>query len=519
MAERARFKDLFEASTALSQAELRFEKGRRTLGLIAGPLLFILLNLFPVAELSFEAARLLAVLAWILTWWVTEAVPIPVTALLGPALAVVCGVGSAKTMFVSFGDPIIFLFLGSFIIAEAMFTTGLDKRFAYAILSLKWVGSSASRILIAFVVITAGLSMWLSNTATTAMMFPIGMSILTALSRLMERSTGKTVDLTRLRYGTGLMLATAYAASIGGIATPVGTPPNLIVLGLLDKLLHVNISFFQWMMLASPAMILMLVFLVVYMLRAMPPEMRDIAGSRQYILEKRAGLGSWTRQEKNAMIAFAVTVSLWVLPGGLTVLVGADSPFTHALHALLPEAVVAVFGAVLLFVLPVDWRKRRFTMTWNQAAHIDWGTLLLFGCGISLGEAMFSTGLADMMGHELIAVTGASSLIALTFLFGTVTLLLTEVTSNTAGATMVCPLAIASAQAAGVSPIPPAVVVALCASMAFMLPVATPPNAIVYGSGCVPITKMIKHGALFNLASIVLVPVLVLAMCALLGIS
>jgi sodium-dependent dicarboxylate transporter 2/3/5 len=176
VAERTRFSDLFEARERLSEAELRFERRRRTVGLVLGPLAFFGLMLFPPTGLTPGAARLTAVLALVLTWWITEAVPIPITALLGPGLGVVCGVGGAAEMFAPFGDPIIFLFLGSFVIAEAMFATGLDRRMAYGILSMRWVGSSATRILVAVVAITAGLSMWLSNTATTAMMYPIGMS-------------------------------------------------------------------------------------------------------------------------------------------------------------------------------------------------------------------------------------------------------------------------------------------------------------------------------------------------------
>jgi sodium-dependent dicarboxylate transporter 2/3/5 len=519
MSERPRFRDLSEARETLSPAELRFERRRRTAGLFVGPALFVFLLLVPPAGLEPPQARLLAVLALVLTWWITEAIPIPVTSLLGPALAVVCGVGGAKELLAPFGDPIIFLFLGSFVIAEAMFASGLDRRFAYAILARPWVGSSATRILVAFAVITAVLSMWLSNTATTAMMYPIGMSILAALSHLLERAGGKPVDLTHLRYGTALMLVTAYASSIGGIATPVGTPPNLIVLGLLSKLAHVQIPFFQWMLLATPLMLVMLGILLVYLRRALPPEVENIKGSREFILAERAALGPWSAGQRNTMAAFAFTVALWVLPGIVALFAGTEAPLARTLGSLLPEAVVALLGAALLFILPVDWKARRFTLSWNQAVHIDWGTLMLFGGGLALGGAMFRTGLAKVVGSTLISITHAHSLVALTFLFSIVGIVLTETTSNTASATMVCPLAIAAAQSAGVSPIPPAVTVALATSMAFMLPVSTPPNAIVYGSGCVPITKMLRHGALLDLASALLVPAAVLLLWHLLGLS
>jgi sodium-dependent dicarboxylate transporter 2/3/5 len=517
MGERVRFRDLFEAREMLSEAELRFERRRRTAGLGLGPALFLALLLARPFGLESHQSSLVAVLAWVLTWWITEAVPIPITALLGPSLAVVLGVEGAKAMFAPFGDPIIFLFLGSFVIAEAMSTSGLDRRFAYAILGGGWVGSSSTRILVAFATIVALLSMWLSNTATTAMMYPIAMGVLVALTRLLERSRGGKLDLTRLRYGTSLMLVTAYAASIGGIATPVGTPPNLITLGLLDSLAHRHVSFFQWMVLATPVMIVMLVLLLVYMRWALPPEVGRIAGSREHILAERAALGTWSRAERNVMIAFGVTVALWVLPGIITLIIGQQTPLAALLGDRLPEATVALLGAGLLFVLPVDWKQRRFTLSWNEAVRIDWGTLLLFGGGLSLGGAMFQTGLAKEIGHGLIRLTGAHTLVALCFLFAFVAIVITETTSNTASATMLAPLAIAAAQAAGVSPVAPAATVALACSMAFMLPVSTPPNAIVYGSGYVPITAMLRHGAVLDLASAVLVPVGVLLMCHVLG--
>jgi len=517
VAERARFSDLFEAKERLSEAELRFERRRRTLGLVVGPLAFLILMVVPPAGLSLAAARLTAVLALVLTWWITEAVPIPVTALLGPALAVVCGVGGVGEMFAPFGDPIIFLFLGSFVLAEAMFATGLDRRMAYAILSRRWVGSSATRILVAVMAITAGLSMWLSNTATAAMIYPIGMSILLAMSRLLEKARGEKVDFTRLRYGTALMLVIAYAASIGGIGTPVGTPPNLIALGQLDTLAHIRIPFFQWMLLGVPVMLLMLGALAGYLHWALPPEVTVISGSREHIVAERAALGRLAVGERNVLVAFGLTVALWVLPGVLALFAGPASHLARTVQANLPEGVVALFGAGLLFILPVSWKERRFTMTWNQAVRIDWGTLMLFGGGLSLGAAMFRTGLAAAVGNGLVGLTGAHSLVALTYLFAFVAIVLTETTSNTAAATMVCPLAIAAAQAAGVSPVPPAVAAALGASMAFMLPVSTPPNAIVYGSGCVPITAMLRHGLVLDLVSCVVAPTGVLIACRILG--
>jgi sodium-dependent dicarboxylate transporter 2/3/5 len=496
----------------LSEAEQRVDRLRRSVGLFAGPLLFGAMLLFPPPLPSVEAERLAAVLGLVLVWWMSEAVPIPVTSLLGPALCVVLGVGSAAESFAPFGDPIVFLFLGSFLLAEAMAASGLDRRLALAVLSRPAVGASPTRILVAFGALTAGISAWLNNTATAAIVYPIALSVLAAVAR----ASGPDTDPRRLRWGTALMLSVGYAASTGGMATPVGTAPNMITLGQLDALAGVRIPFFSFMLVGTPVALAMTALLLGWLRFALPPDVQAPAPEALRGAGVAAG-GPLSRRERNVLAVFALTVAAWVAPGLLAVALGPDAPLVERLDRLLPEPVVAVLGAGLLFLLPVDWRARRFTLEWQEASRIDWGTLLLFGGGLALGGAMFRTGLAEALGAGLVAWTGSQSLVALTFLFAWVALLLTETTSNTATATMLAPLAIASAQAAGVSPVPPALAVALTSSMGFMLPVSTPPNAIVYGSGCVPILSMVRNGLVLDLASALLVPAMVLASCRLLG--
>jgi len=512
MGERLRYGDFSEVKGKLSPAEMRFETRRRAVGLFAGPLAFIVMLLVPLPGLSSAASRLAAVVAWVLVWWITEAVPIPVTAVMGPTLAVLMGVDGAKALFAPFGNPVIFLFMGSFMLAEAMSIHGLDRRIAYGILGLKSVGSSSARIAVGFGVLAAGLSMWLSNSATAAMLYPIAIGVLTALSGLLTKKDGKGVDLARLRYGAALMLICAYASSIGGVATPVGTPPNLIATGFLDSLAHVRVPFFQWMLVALPIVAVMLAVALVVIRFMLPPEVKEIRGSGDFIEREKSGLGPWKPGERNVIVAFLIAVGLWVLPGVVAVAAGVDAPFYKLLKDLLPESAVAVLAASMLFILPVNWKAREFTMTWNQAVRIDWGTLLLFGGGLSLGQAMFKTGLASAMGRGLTTLTGAHTVVSLTILFSVFAIFFTEVTSNTATATMLVPLAIAAAGVAGVSPLQPAIGCAIGCSMAFMLPVATPPNAIVYGSGCVRITQMVKIGFLLDLAASVFVPAGVLLM-------
>jgi sodium-dependent dicarboxylate transporter 2/3/5 len=497
------------AVETISEVEARFERVRRRVGRWLGPLVLVAGLALPIPAPNPEAARLAAILGFVLVWWITEAVPIPVTALLGPSLAVLLGVGTAGELFAAFGDPIVLLFLGGFVLARAMAATGLDRRVAFAILARPRIAASPARLLVGFALLTAGSSAWMNNTSTTAMLFPIGLSVLGTLARMAGRAA------TRLRFGTALMLILAWASSIGGIMTPVGSSPNLIALGQLEKLGAGRVPFFHWMVITVPIAVAMVAALLAYLRVALPPDVPARADATARIAAERAALDWLSRAERNVLLAFGTTVAMWVTPGLLAVALGTDAPLVTSLQRLLPESVAALLGASLLFVLPVG--GGRATIGWSEASRIDWGTLLLFGGGLALGGAMFRTGLAASLGNGLVAWTGSDSLVSLTCLFCWVAIVLTETTSNTATATMLAPLAIAAAQAAGVSPVPPAMGVALGASMAFMLPVSTPPNAIVYGSGCVPITTMARHGLVLDLVSAVVIPVGVLAGCRLLG--
>ncbi len=496
----------------LAATEARFDRARRRIGLWLGPLAFLVLLAFPVPAPSAEAARLAAVLALVLVWWITEAVPIPVTALLGPALAVVLGVGTAQEMFAPFGDPIVMMFLGGFLLAEAMSETGLDRRVAGRVLGHRWVGGSPARVVVAFALLCAGVSAWMNNTSTTAMLYPIALSVLVAVAR------GSGKEATRLRFGTALMLTLAYSASIGGVITPVGTAPNLIAIGQLHKLTTERIPFLHWMAVGLPLAVALLGFMLVYFRFALPPDVAPKADASEALAGSTART-PMSRSERQVVAAFAITVFFWVLPGAVAAVMGTTHPTAAMLQKMIPESVVAILGASLLFLMPPDPATGRRPITWQAAQRIDWGTLLLFGGGLALGGAMFRTGLAASLGTGLVTLTGSTSLVALTCLFCWIAILLTETTSNTATATMLAPLGIAAAQAAGVPATPVAMAIAFGASMAFMLPVSTPPNAIVYGSGSVRITQMVRHGAVLDLASAALIPPVVLAGCSLLGLS
>jgi sodium-dependent dicarboxylate transporter 2/3/5 len=384
----------------------------------------------------------------------------------------------------------------------------LDRRFAYWILSLPWIGESPHRILFALGAITAFVSMWLSNTATTAMMLPIGLGILGTLKGFSAGSISS--------YSTGLMLMIAYSASVGGIGTIIGTPPNLIGVGLIQQEIGFKISFLQWMAFGVPMLLAMYLALYFLLSALHRPEVKKISGVRLFIESKRRELGKWSSGEVNTAVAFLTAVLLWTFPGMLGLISGTESPAYKWYDARVPEGVAALLASGLLFILP-DRGQGKMTLSWKGAVAIDWGTILLFGGGIALGDLMFRTGLADAVGKGAARLFAVESLWAITALAIVTAILASELTSNTASAGMVIPVMIAIARASGVPPLPPALGACLGASFGFMLPVSTPPNAIVYGSGLVGITRMVRAGILFDLSGGVLIWVALRVLCPLLG--
>jgi sodium-dependent dicarboxylate transporter 2/3/5 len=493
----------------ISEGEKRFELYRKTISLFLGPLVFLILLFTPMPFLSIEAHRLSAVLGLVLIYWVGEAIPIPVTAILGAILCIILGVAKSQVVFAPFAHPIIFLFIGSFILAEAMKSHRLDYRISLSILSLPWIGNSYYKVFFAIAVIPAFLSMWISDSATTAMIYPITLGILSTVNHLFGGQ--------KSRFNIGLLLTIAYAALIGGIGTPIGTPPNLIGIGMIDKLIGVKIPFFLWMVMALPIMIVMLILMLIYMFLIHKPPASEIIGLSEFINQKRSEIGGWTRGQKNTLSAFVIAVTLWILPGIAAAIFGTESTAYKFLDAHIHEEIVSLIAVLILFLTPVDWRNRKFTITWNDAVKIDWGTIILFGGGLSFGGLMFSTKLADFMGNMLVKFTGVDTLWGITAVAIGLAIITTEVTSNTATANMLVPLMISVANTAGVSGIPPAIGVCLGASMAFMLPVSTPSNAIVYGSGRVPITSMIRAGIILDIISFFVILIGLRILCPLLG--
>ncbi len=510
----------------LSPAEERFERRRRTVGLFLGPLLFAVVLLIPF-DLEPNQHRLAAILALVVAWWVTEAIPIPMTALVGVALVALLeatpppaeGDAATDVVFSSFSDDTIFLFIGSFIIAESMVVHGLHRRLAFRVLSMKGVGGSTYRIILAFGLIGALTSPVMSNTAGAAMMLPIALGVMGVVGGMVASQLDGERDVERLNFGAALMLVITYSITVGGLLLPIGSPPNLIGRDLLESETGEPITFVEWFAMALPIVVVMFVAVVVIVMLMNRPEVKQVEGVEEYVAEERRKLGRLTRGEKNTLFVLAFALIGWFLPGLVGIVAGDDSDAYTQVSEAANEGTVAIIAAALLFLLPVDWSQRKFTLNWNQAARIDWGTVLLFGGGIVLGTMLSETGLAEQIGTSISDALGVSNVFGITVVVVIIAVLISETTSNTASAAIVVPIAISIAVSADVNPTIPALAAIFAANYGFMLPVSTPPNAIVYSSGLLPITRMIKAGFVFDIIGAVLCIAGVTVMANLVGLA
>ncbi len=469
------------------------------LGLWVGPGMAALVLLTPPpGDLSLDAWRTAAVALWMAVWWMTEAIAIPVTALLPLVLFPATGVLSMSDAAAPYANDLIFLFMGGFFLAAAMEHHGLHRRIALAIVAA--VGTGPKRIVLGFMVATAFLSMWISNTATTAMMLPIGIAVATLFGARPTEDEGRTGGGA---LGVSLMLGIAYASSIGGVATLIGTPPNAVFAAAATEMLGIQVGFGRWMLVGVPVALVMLPLTWVLLVWVFHPP-GDVRGDAAHLLAaERAGLGRRSRGETLVATVFVLTALAWILRepkvlGSVTI---------PGLATWLPEvrdSTIAIAASLALFLLPVDLKRGRFALEWPQARRIPWGVLVLFGGGLSLARAFDRSGLAAWIGTGVEGLTAVPPMvifliIALLFVF------LTEMTSNTATATMAMPIMVGAAMGLGQPALPFMATAALAASMAFMLPVATPPNAIVFGSGLLTIPQMVRAGFWLNLLSVVVV--------------
>lgn len=465
----------------------------KRLGLIIGPLAFLLtLAFFHPSGLSQEANAVLACTVWMAIWWITEAIPIAVTALLPIVLFPLTGGLTLSETTASFGHKYVFLYVGGFILAIAIERWNLHRRIALRIIS--FIGTNVTMIILGFMIATAFLSMWISNTATSVMMLPIGMAIIAQL-----KDNPDTIEDENRIFGKALMLSIAYSASIGGMATLIGTPPNLVLAGIVQEIYDVEITFSKWITFGLPISIILLFICWKYLTSiAFKFKQKSFPGGKAEISKQLKALGAISFEEKMVLTVFGLTAMAWMTR-------------SYLLTQFLPnidDTIIAIIAAVALFLLPASKKNNRKIITWDEAVTLPWGILLLFGGGLALAEGFKSSGLAVWIGSQMTLLDGVT-LIVLLLVIVTVVNFLTEITSNLATTAMLLPILAPLALTIDVHPFVLMVGATVAASCAFMLPVATPPNAVVFGSGYLTIPDMFKAGIWMNIISIVILTLIV----------
>lgn len=427
-------------------------------------------------------------MVWMAVWWATEPIPIPVTSLLPLVVIPLIGAGSAREAAAGYSSPIVMLLLGGFIIALGIERWGLHKRIALNIVAN--VGSRPASLIFGFMIATALLSMWISNTATTLMMVPIALSAAAAL----KDDSGKFV--------TALLLGVCYAASIGGVATPIGTPTNLIAIQWLEENTGTTIGYAQWMSFGLPALALLIPVAWWVVSRSLP-KLGDGREAMAEIRQQRDALGSISAPEARAAMVFGIVACLWVLrvPAQLAAEnAGWEAPWLMAVG----DMGIAIAGAIAMFLVPAGRSQKRAILRWDEAVKLPWGVLVLFGGGISLGQAVTRTGMSTWIGDQLTTLSVLPPIFFIAIVVALV-IFLTELTSNVATMTTLAPILGALAGAIGAAPESLLAPAAVAASCAFMLPVATAPNAIIYATDKVPIAQMIQRGVRINLFGILII--------------
>ena len=464
----------------------------KRVGLFLGPILYILIKLYFYPEgLSIEANGVLASTAWIAVWWITEAIPVAATALLPIVLFPLSGSLDIASTTESFGHKYVFLYLGGFIIAIAIEKWNLHKRIALNIINL--IGSNIKKIILGFMVATAFLSMWISNTATSVMMLPIGIAIIKQL-----KDNPETDKDENLIFGKALMLAIAYSASIGGIATLIGTPPNLVLAGVVEETYGYEITFLQWFMFGFPISVILIFICWKYLSSyAFTFKQQEFPGGKQEIKRLLSTLGNMSYEEKAVSIVFAATAFCWITRDFLL----------QPLFPKLDDTIIAILFALILFLIPSKTKNKKL-ISWKDTKDLPWGIILLFGGGMALAKGFETTGLAQWIGNQMTTFAGLSTIILVLLIIAAVNFL-TEITSNLATTAMLLPVLAPMALSIDIHPFILMVSATVAASCAFMLPVATPPNAVVFGSGYLTIPDMVRKGFVMNIISIMLLTLFV----------
>ncbi|MDA1477836.1 SLC13 family permease [Bacillus changyiensis] len=458
------------------------------IGLVLGPALFLAILLFFFPEgLSDGGRMVLATTIWVAVWWMTEAVPIPVASLLPIVLLPVTGALKGSVVTASYGDPIVFLFLGGFLIALAMERWNLHKRIALNIISV--VGTSTSTIILGFMTATGFLSMWVSNTAAVMMMLPIGTAIIHQVSAVMKSEPEEEA-----KFSKALIFSIGYAGTIGGLGTLIGTPPNMILAANMKKIYGVEISFAGWMAFAVPIVIILLFIVWLYLTKvAYPLKVKQLPTGKQLIETEKKKLGKVGFEELMVLLVFCFAAFMWVT----------RTFFWEGVITGINDTMIAIFAASLLFLIPARNKNGRI-LDWIASKELPWGILLLFGGGLALAEGFGKTGLTKWIGSQLTILEGFHFVVII-FVSAGLVLFLTEVTSNTATATMILPVLSSLAIALHVHPYALMIPAAMAANCAFMLPVGTPPNAIIFASGKIKIREMVSTGFMINIFTLIII--------------
>ncbi len=470
---------------------------RQRIGLAFGPAAFILILVMPLADGMSPAARKVAAVAALMAiWWITEAAPLAATALLPIALFPAMGIMKASEATAPYANHLIFLFLGGFFIAVTIEKWNLHKRIA--LFTIRLIGTGTDRIILGFMIATAFLSMWISNTATAMMMVPIGMAVIRQVTSSDLYGDENCVTAPRVApgFGPALMLSIAYSASIGGVATLIGTPPNVIFAGFIESTFDRSVSFLSWMAVGLPLAVVMLAFTWLYLTRfAFRLGSGELPGGTACIEEKSRELGPVSPAEKKILAVFFVVAAAWILRGFFKV-------------GMIADSTIAIIGALLLFLIPADMKSGEFLLDWKTASKVPWDVIILFGGGLSLAAGFRVSGLDEWIGSSITILDGANYMVLISAV-ALMTIFLTEVTSNTATAAMLIPVVSGVAISMSIHPYGPVVAVCIAASYAFMLPVATPPNAVVFGSRQVTIIQMARAGLILNIFGWLLITLVV----------
>lgn len=463
----------------------------KRIAFLLGPILCALILWLPFTLINEQIDPVIAVAVWMILWWITEAVSISVTALLPLALFPLLGILDIKSVASNYANPIVYLFFGGFVIALALEKVKLHKRIALSI--LKITGTKANGIILGFMIATAGMSMWISNTASTVVMLPIAVSVIGLLINDADGFTKKDQN-----FALAIMLGIAFSANIGGMATLIGTPPNSVMLAFLNEQYQIDIGFFQWMIMGVPFSIIMLAiayFFIVYVFY--PNRLGTISASGNIIQTELDKLGRITKAEKIVLAIFILTAASWILRGPI------NSWFPNL---KLTDTTIAMVAAVAMFVVPLDLKKGSFPLQWEDTSRLPWGILVLFGGGLALASGLTQAGFIDMIG-EYMAGKAHWSIWIITLVLIILMLFMTELMSNVALVTILIPLVVGIAIGLDMPILYMVVPVTLAASCAFMLPMATPPNAIVFASGHIKVHEMARIGVVLNVISVLLLMV------------